>query len=85
MSFFCSCRICKINSNGSGKWLSTKKTFKKHQEKEKASIEKMSESETESDKFEEDESDESDESDTSSDNSLLCNDKSTFLEDTTRR
>ncbi|CAB4430643.1 unnamed protein product [Rhizophagus irregularis] len=47
MQYFCSCRICKINPGG-GKWLSTKKTFKKHQEKEKACIEKINESETES-------------------------------------
>ncbi|GBB92268.1 hypothetical protein RclHR1_19930002 [Rhizophagus clarus] len=47
MQYFCSCHICKINPGG-GKWLSTKKTFKKHQEKEKAFIEKINESETES-------------------------------------
>ncbi|GET66791.1 hypothetical protein GLOIN_2v1792237 [Rhizophagus irregularis DAOM 181602=DAOM 197198] len=47
MQYFCSCRTCKINPGG-GKWLSTKKTFKKHQEKEKACIEKINESETES-------------------------------------
>jgi len=82
MPFFCSCRVCKINSkDGSGKWLSTKKTFKKHQEKEKTRIEKMSESETESNKFEEDESDKSD---TSSENS---NDESAslILEDINKR
>jgi hypothetical protein len=50
MPFFCTCRICKIKSiNGSGRWLSTKKTFKKHQKKEKAIIEKINGSETESD------------------------------------
>ena len=45
MPFFCSCRICKINSkDGNGRFLSTKKTFKKHQEKEKkASIEEIKE------------------------------------------
>ena len=49
MPFFCSCRICKINSiNGNGRWLSTKKTFKKHQKKEKANIEKIDGSESES-------------------------------------
>ncbi|GES96181.1 hypothetical protein GLOIN_2v1480212 [Rhizophagus clarus] len=47
MQYFCSCHICKINPDG-GKWLSTKKTFKKYQEKEKAFIEKINESETES-------------------------------------
>ena len=48
MQFFCSCRICKIKSiNGIGRWLS-KKTFKKHQKKEKAIIEKINESEAES-------------------------------------
>ena len=47
MQYFCSCCICKINPGG-GKWLSTKKTYKKHQEKEKACIEKFNESETES-------------------------------------
>lgn len=79
MPFFCSCRVCKINSkDGGGKWLSTKKTFKKHQEKEKTRIEKMSESETESDK------NESDKSDTSSENS---NDESAslILEDINKR
>ncbi|GET52010.1 hypothetical protein GLOIN_2v1882910 [Rhizophagus irregularis DAOM 181602=DAOM 197198] len=45
----CSCRICKINSkDGNGKWLSTRKTFKKHQKREKANIEKINESEAES-------------------------------------
>jgi hypothetical protein len=49
MPFFCSCRICKINSkDGNGKWLSTKKTFKKHQKREKANIEKINGSEAES-------------------------------------
>ena len=84
MAFFCSCRYCKINSiNGNGRWLSTKKTFKKHQKKEKASIEKINRSETESDngsisscneakkrKFD----DELDKSDTSSDNNSLSYD-----------
>ena len=47
MPFFCSCRICKINSkDGNGRFLSTKKTFKKHQEKEKASIDEIDEIET---------------------------------------
>ena len=42
MPFFCSCNICKVNSkDGNGRFLSTKKTFKKHQEKEKASIEEI--------------------------------------------
>jgi hypothetical protein len=46
MPFFCSCRICKINSkDGNGRVLSTKKTFRKHQKKEKASIEKIAETE----------------------------------------
>jgi hypothetical protein len=84
MPFFCSCRTCKINSkDGNGRWLSTKKTFKKHQKKEKASIEKINQSETETDsesisscneaekrKFD----DELDKSDTSSENSLSSND-----------
>ncbi|POG67634.1 hypothetical protein GLOIN_2v1644898 [Rhizophagus irregularis DAOM 181602=DAOM 197198] len=49
MPFLCSCRICKINSkDGNGKWLSTRKTFKKHQKREKANIEKINESEAES-------------------------------------
>jgi hypothetical protein len=48
MPFFCSCRICKINSNDNGKWLSTKKTFKKHQKREKANIKKINASEAES-------------------------------------
>ena len=49
MPFFCSCRICKINSiSGNGRWLSTKKTFKKHQKKEAANIEKINSSESES-------------------------------------
>lgn len=72
MPFFCSCRICKINSkSGNGRFLSTKKTFKKHQKKEKASIKKVDEieiSEIESNnesfsskrKFENDELSESD-------------------------
>ena len=48
MPFFCSCRICKIKSiNGNGRWLSTKKTFKIHQKKEKAIIEKVNGSEEE--------------------------------------
>jgi hypothetical protein len=48
MQFFCSCRICKIKSiNGIGRWLS-KKTFKKHQKKEKAIIEKINGSEADS-------------------------------------
>jgi hypothetical protein len=85
MAFFCSCRTCKINSvNGNGRWLSTKKTFKRHQDKEKANIEKINGSETESSsksisscnksekrKFEDDELDKSD---TSSENSLSHND-----------
>src|ERR1041385_3693656 len=46
MPFFCSCRICKINSkDGNGRVLSTKKTFRKHQKKEKASIEAIDETE----------------------------------------
>jgi hypothetical protein len=80
MPFFCSCRICKINSkDGKGKVLSTKKTFKKHQEREKECIEGISETEIESSneslfsscsiankrKFEEFEDDELDESDES--------------------
>ena len=49
MPFFCSCRICKINSiSGNGRWLSTKRTFKKHQKKEEANIEKINRSEAES-------------------------------------
>ncbi|RIA89623.1 hypothetical protein C1645_738523 [Glomus cerebriforme] len=49
MPFFCSCRICKINSKDSyGKWLSTKKTFKKHQKREKENIKKINGSESES-------------------------------------
>src|ERR1043165_3877906 len=49
MPFFCSCRICKINSkDGNGKWLSTKKTFKKHQNRKKANIEKINGSKAES-------------------------------------
>lgn len=47
MPYFCSCRICKI-INGNGRWLSTKKTFKKHQKKEKERIEKSNGSDTES-------------------------------------
>ena len=46
MPFFCSCRICKINSkDGNGRVLFTKKTFRKHQKKEKASIEAIDETE----------------------------------------
>lgn len=88
MPFFCSCRICKINSkDGNGKWLSTKKTFKKHQKREKTNIEKInaeSGSETKSDsesisscnaaekrKFEDDELDKSD---TSSESNVSYND-----------
>src|SRR5579859_6910283 len=49
MPFFCSCRICKIKSiNGNGRLLSTKKTFKRHQKREKANIEKINGSEAES-------------------------------------
>ena len=49
MPFFCACRICKINSkDGNGRVLSTKKTFKKHQKKEKASIEVIDKTEIES-------------------------------------
>ena len=49
MPYLCSCRICKINSkDGNGKWLSTRKTFKKHQKREKANIEKINESGAES-------------------------------------
>jgi hypothetical protein len=71
MAFFCSCRICKVNSkNGKGKILSTKKTFKKHQKREKATIKETEEelessnesilscNEAEKRKFEESESDE---------------------------
>ncbi len=47
MPYFCSCRICKI-INGNGRWLSTKKTFKKHQKKERESIEKINGPDTES-------------------------------------
>lgn len=83
MAYFCSCRYCKINSiNGSGRWLSTKKTFKKHQKKEKANTEKINGSESDNEsisscnesekrRFEDDELDKSD---TSSDNSLSYND-----------
>ncbi len=88
MPFFCSCRICKINSkDGNGRVLSTKKTFRKHQKKEKASIEEINEIETtevessnesisscnvsEKRKFEEDELRESSESDINSDNDIL--------------
>ena len=47
MPFFCSCRICKINSKDSNRrFLSTKKTFKKHQKKEKANIEEIDEIKT---------------------------------------
>ena len=90
MPFFCSCRICKINSNGNGKWLSTKKTFKKHQNREKANIEKIngseaeSESETKSDsgsisscnaaEKRKIEDDELDKSDTSSESNVSYND-----------
>jgi hypothetical protein len=47
MQYFCSCRTCKIN-HGGGKWLSTKKTYKKHQNKERARIKKNDESAPES-------------------------------------
>ncbi len=47
MQYFCSCHICKIN-HGGGKWLSTKKTYKKHQNKERVRIKKNDESELES-------------------------------------
>ncbi|GBB83769.1 hypothetical protein RclHR1_10440002 [Rhizophagus clarus] len=83
MQYFCSCHICKINPGG-GKWLFTKKTFKKYQEKEKAFIEKINESETKSSsesissyivarkrKFD----DELDESDINLVNSLLDNER----------
>jgi hypothetical protein len=81
MQYFCSCRICKINPGG-GKWLSTKKTFKKHQEKEKTRIEK-NESETESSNesissyivAEKRKFDELDESDINSVNSLTDNER----------
>jgi hypothetical protein len=46
MQYFCSCRTCKINPGGE-KWLSTKKTYKKHQNKERACIKKNKESEPE--------------------------------------
>jgi hypothetical protein len=47
MTFFCSCRVCKVNSkDGNGRALSTRKTFKKHQKREKASIEKIDETDT---------------------------------------
>lgn len=87
MPFFCSCHTCKIKSRDStGKWLSTKKTFKKHQKKEKANIEKINGSEAESGsetestsscnaaekrKFEDDELDKSD---TSSESNVSYND-----------
>ena len=88
MPFFCACRICKINSkDGNGRVLFTKKTFRKHQKKEKASIEKINEIEitevessnesisscnvSEKRKFEEDELRESSESDINSDNDIL--------------
>ena len=46
MPFFCSCRICKANSkNGDGRILYTKKTFKKHQKKEKDRIQENDETE----------------------------------------
>src|SRR5947208_14037554 len=49
MPFFCACRICKINSkDGNGRVLFTKKTFRKHQKKEKASIEVIDKTEIES-------------------------------------
>jgi hypothetical protein len=47
MPYFCSCRICKL-VNGNGRWLSTKKTFKKHQKKERISIDKINGPKTES-------------------------------------
>ncbi|CAB4426902.1 unnamed protein product [Rhizophagus irregularis] len=91
MPFLCSCRICKINSkDGNGKWLSTRKTFKKHQKREKANIEKINEfeaesgSETKSDsesisscnaaEKRKFENDESDKSDTSSESNVSNND-----------
>ncbi|PKC53774.1 hypothetical protein RhiirA1_543090 [Rhizophagus irregularis] len=88
MQYFCSCRICKINPGG-GKWLSTKKTFKKHQEKEKACIEKINESETESSSesissynvAEKRKFDELDKSDINSVNSLSDNESSLDNED----
>ena len=71
MPFFCSCRMCKVNSkDGKGKIISTKKTFRKHQEREKAIIKETEEelesnnesisscNEAEKRKFEESESDE---------------------------
>ena len=102
MTFFCSCRICKINSkDGNGRVLSTKKTFRKHQKKEKKCIEESDE--TESDKIEssnesisscnvaekrkfEDELDESDESDINSSNSPSDNDSIPLIsEDRSKR
>ncbi|CAB5180466.1 unnamed protein product [Rhizophagus irregularis] len=91
MPFLCSCRICKINSkDGNGKWLSTRKTFKKHQKREKANIEKINESEAESGSETKSDSesisscnaaekrkfedDESDKSDTSSESNISNND-----------
>ncbi|UZO00973.1 uncharacterized protein OCT59_012083 [Rhizophagus irregularis] len=91
MPFLCSCRICKINSkDGNGKWLSTRKTFKKHQKREKANIEKINESEAESGSETKSDSesisscnaaekrkfedDESDKSDTSSESNVSNND-----------
>ncbi|CAB5181446.1 unnamed protein product [Rhizophagus irregularis] len=91
MPFLCSCRICKINSkDGNGKWLSIRKTFKKHQKREKANIEKINESEAESGSETKSDSesisscnaaekrkfedDESDKSDTSSESNISNND-----------
>ena len=88
MPFFCSCHICKINSkDGNGRVLFTKKTFRKHQKKENASIKKINEIETtevkgsnksisscnisEKRKFKEDELRESSKSDINSDNDIL--------------
>jgi len=49
MSYFCSCHICKINSkDGNGKWFNTKKTLKKHKEREKKNNEKINGSDAES-------------------------------------
>lgn len=49
MPYFCSCQICKI-INGNGRWLviTKKKNFKKHQKKERESVEKINEPDTES-------------------------------------
>ena len=47
MTFFCSCRICKLNSkNGNGRVLSTRKTFKKHHKREKARVEEIDKTDT---------------------------------------